>query len=360
MRRGELYRALCPRLTPSMKLELRSRVSSRVARRTDLRFSGLLALGVAFGVAGCGSDDKTDENTPTDVVELVDANNYTSSSSLTIPTVETAPATDLDICWDGLDKDLQCHGVDAQGDIDNIGLLRFQNLSEDQVEAKLTAGQLAQSEVAGYLDYQTKNASTCTKLSSLTLFGTVVKIADEYIEDDERTYMLLFSKGTTPGVGARTMTFIKPTATSTNTTITAPSGCGLLEFSANLTNATPLKLPADGPWNLDWKKVKRDSLGNPIAFEAIDSVLLGYFDGMDVAELQGKLMDMELLATDIWEIPLKGARTADLAKAVHRKTKATFKGFDRQEDGVWALGLMCSTCQNPAPLLLTVVDAGAE
>lgn len=172
--------------------------------------------------------------------------------------------------------------------------------------------------------------------------------------------MLLFSKGTTPGVGARTMTFIKPTATSSNTKVTAPSGCGMLEFSANLSDAVRVPLPARGPWSLDWKKVTRDSQGNPIAFEAIDSVLVGYFGGMTVAELEGKLMDMELLATDIWEVPLKGARTANLANAIHRETKTGFKGFDRKDEGVWAIGLMCSACQNPAPLLLTVVDVEGE
>ena len=32
-----------------------------------------------------------------------------------------------------------------------------------------------------------------------------------------------------------------------------------------------------------------------------------------------------------------------------------FTGFDRGP-GVWLLALMCSTCQNPAPILLTVLE----
>src|SRR5688572_3113938 len=59
---------------------------------------------------GCGGGEE-DEGPPSDAVSLADSNNYTSESSLSIPVVETASATDLDICWDGVVKDLQCHDV---------------------------------------------------------------------------------------------------------------------------------------------------------------------------------------------------------------------------------------------------------
>jgi hypothetical protein len=339
-----------------MKLELRSPVSSFASRHAGLRFSGTFALLAALGAAGCGGDDDAGEDT-TAAVELVDANNYTSNASLNIQSVETAPAVDLDICWSDVDQDLQCHAVDALNDVDNVGLVRFQHLSESDLEAKLVAGELPMSDVAGYISYKTGNSSTCTKLSKLTLYGTPVRLEDQYVEDADTTYMLLFTKGVEPGVGARTMTIVKPTSASTNTQVMAPSGCGMLDFSADLSSLTPAKLPANGPWNLNWKKATRDSLGNPIKVQTISSVLVGYFEGMTVAELESKLMDMELLATDIWETKLDNPRAAsvDLAKAVHRKTGDSFTGFDRK-DGVWALALMCATCQNPAPVLLTVVD----
>jgi hypothetical protein len=67
-------------------------------------------------------------------------------------------------------------------------------------------------------------------------------------------------------------------------------------------------------------------------------------------------MDLELIATQLWEISLTtSGRTADLAKAKERTSGAVFPGFERK-DGVWALGLMCSACQNPAPVLLSVLE----
>ena len=68
--------------------------------------------------------------------------------------------------------------------------------------------------------------TTCTKLSELSFFGTVIDVPSEYIESADYTYLLLFAKGTTPGQGARTMMFLNPTAASTNTAVDAPTGCG--------------------------------------------------------------------------------------------------------------------------------------
>ena len=63
-----------------------------------------------------------------------------------------------------------------------------------------------------------------------------------------------------------------------------------------------------------------------------------------------------LVLPALWDVQLSGGRTADLSTAVERGTGAKFSGFTRSAPGVWMLGLLCSTCQNPAPVLLTVLD----
>ena len=69
--------------------------------------------------------------------------------------------------------------------------------------------------------------------------------------------------------------------------------------------------------------------------------------------------DIELIATNLYDIKLPGGRTADLAKATERKTGETFPGFARTETGTWMLALTCSKCQNPAPVLLTIIEPSA-
>jgi hypothetical protein len=190
----------------------------------------------------------------------------------------------------------------------------------------------------------------------MSLFGTEIDITEEYVVSADNTYMLVFAHGTTPGVGARTMMFIQPTTSSTNTTVNAQAGCGFLEFAADLTTPTRLPIPSAGPWRLDWRELTRDGGGNAIPFEAIDGLLLGFYENMTVADLEADIFDIELIATTLWEIQLTGGRTADLANAQQRGGSGElFTGFDRGS-GVWMLALMCSTCQNPSPILLTVLE----
>ena len=319
---------------------------------------GLVALLLSGGpslLTGCGGGT-TDT---TGNILLQDVHNYSATGLLSIQTIETAPAADLDVCWTGIISDLQCHPVAPAADLDNVSLLRFLHLSETDVEQRLSSGELAMSEVDGYVEYQTNHTDTCMKLSQLSFFGTAIDLQKEYVESTDRTYMLLFAKGTRPGVGARAMVFVKPTAASVNTRVDAPTGCGLLEFTADLSTATRLGMPPVAPWVIDWRNVTKDGQGNTIEFQSIDGVMIGFYEGQTVAEIQANIFDLELRATTLWEVKLKGGRTADLSTATERGTGAAFPGFARATTGVWMLALTCSTCQNPAPVVLTILDPGA-
>ena len=313
------------------------------------------------GLLGCENTDPKgddDDDGARGNVVLRDEHNYATTSALHLPTIETASGADLEICWSDVEADIQCHDLDAQADLDTVALLRFLHLSEEKVETRLTSGQLDQSEVDGYLEYLSDHESSCTKLSALTFFETEIDIEEEYVESDDHTYLLLFAEGTTPGVGARTMIFVHPTSSSSNTKVMAESGCGKLDFTADFAGVEPVRIPSEGPWVIDWRDLTQDGQGNEIVFEAIDGVLIGFFEGMTLDELQEQILDLELIATSLWEIELEGGRTADLADARGRDGAGTFSGFERDKEGVWLLGLMCSTCQNPSPLLLSVLEPG--
>src|SRR5262245_58260074 len=123
-----------------------------------------LLLATLSLMAGCGSSGTTDNGrgnilladehryASADRLTLPVVHNYTTTASLTIPVVDTAPATDLDICWTNLVTDLQCHTVAPLPDVDNVSLLRISHLSKEVVSAKLADGTLSMSQVAGYLD----------------------------------------------------------------------------------------------------------------------------------------------------------------------------------------------------------------
>jgi hypothetical protein len=302
----------------------------------------------------CGGDPPkpTEEGN----VLVRDQHNYTATGELSIPTVETAPATDLDICWTDATDDIQCHDLNPLTDIDNVAMLRLR-LTEAQAEMRLAEGDLPMSEVSGYEDYHTEKTTTCTKLSQLSFLKTKIVIADEYKEAADTTYLLLFAKGTKPGIGGRVMTFLKPTSTSTNTRVDAPKGCGQLTFTANIASAMTLDVPVGGPWVVGWNGITRDGQGNPVMFQRIVGVTLGFYQGKTVADIEAQIFDLELIATSLWDIRLtSGFRTADLATATERTTAAPFSGFTTSAPGIWLLALTCSSCQNPAPVVLAVLN----
>jgi hypothetical protein len=325
---------------------------------------------LASALAGCESTTGDDGAPPEPAgdVKLKDANNYTSTSTLAPGEIVTASATDLHIDWSALTMDMQCHEMDPMTDIGKVALIRFRNLTKEEAAALLTAGELEMADIDGYIQYETKGLVTECELSDLSNLGTPVNIEDEYVAAEDKTYMLLWGTGERPGTGARTMTFLKPVVGEVNTDVIAAPGCApdpdnpgemksILEFSATL--KTPIEVPA-GKTTVDWRAITKDGLGNPLAFNNIDHVLLGFYADKTPEELQEQILDIELIATDLWETQHPGGFTTNLRSARHREADGKpgdfFPGFAGYPTGTWLLALTCSFCQNPAPLILAVLE----
>lgn len=325
----------------------------------------LAGLALVLAPSACGSSSNAAPPGPQGNLVLHDDNNYASQSTLSIPTAQTAPGADLTVCWDGVAKDIVCHDMVATSEIDNVSFLQIPNLSHAQVEAKLALGQLDENLVRIYRDFHVDHTlvppTTCTKLSTLAL-GTKLDPAQDYLEAADKTYMLLFAHGTTPGVGARTMTFLEPTAASANTSVAAPDGCSSRILSFQATLGAPIAVPAHDStkWMVDWSQVTHDSFGNSFSFTKLDSVLIGFFAGKTVADVQTGFLDIELTATLRYDVAVPvGAKAVNLADArLHSGTGTStdpFPGFDRT-DGVWLVAVRCSRCQLPAPVVLSILQ----
>ena len=83
--------------------------------------------------------------------------------------------------------------------------------------------------------------------------------------------------------------------------------------------------------------------------------LIPLYQGATASKLQKQITDLELVATEMWELELEKGRAVDLAEATSRSDGEPFEGFDRN-DGLWLFALMCSTCQNPAPVVLSILE----
>jgi hypothetical protein len=309
-------------------------------------------------VASCGSSPTPGaENTPVGNVVFKDANNYSATSVLTIPQVQTTPATDLKICWDGISTDLLCHSVTVASMINSVTFVQLINFSEAKVQVALGTGQDFTRNALMAGTYTIAAGETCANLSAFDLYNSKGKInpALNYVAGSDKTYMLLFSQCTTVGMGAKSVLFLEPADGSQNTTVNAPVGCGIVNFTPDIASPAQLSLPKGGPWVLDWSLLTKTGLGGKVNFASIDSLMLGYYDGMTVAQIQSRFLDLQIMTTTTYTATLsKGQNHVDLGSAKDT-TGVAFAGFT-PTNSTWVAALLCSTCVNPAPVALTILN----
>lgn len=291
-------------------------------------------------------------------VHFNDVHNYSFEGVLNAPRLplvayEEGVRTDMAIAWDALNADLQCHDLDPVADIDNASLMIFPYLSADEVEEGLAVDSLQQVDMGIYLSHEPGDTTEVT-LSQLTFFGTAANIQTEFVPDNG-TWLFLLSTGTGVGTGSRMMAFLEPTVGGPAST-SVEDGCAILDYSVELETLTPLPVPLDGPWVVDWSGVNATGHGSPLIATRVTSVRLARFEGMSLPHLEDNFLDLEYLAADQWSVPHPGGRVDDLAGLINDNDGSAFTGFDTES--VWLLALMCESCPVPAPLALTVLAPG--
>ena len=292
---------------------------------------------------------------PEEVV-LTDTNNYNFVGILEVESIATSEASDLTICWDQIVQDIQCHDTDPVSDIDNISLIRLPHLTEEEVEEGLAGQGIQQADVSGYIEYQPED-NTCISLSDLSLFGTEIDIETEFNEEGG-TFLLLLTTGVEPGVGARVLAFLAPTADETNTQVDIPDGCGALDVTVDLQNVSRVSVPAvQSSWPVSWSDLTVDAQGYDLDLNRIDGVQIGNFGSMTPSDLETQFLDLELIAEQLYNLPIEAGSSGDLSEAMDSDGNA-FTGFT--EDDLWIVALRCSRCSNPAPIFLTFIDPVVE
>lgn len=302
-------------------------------------------------LACSGAEEETGVEVVSGDLVLADEHNYRYEGTLDVPSHEVAEYSDLSIDFSGLTSDLQCHDLDPVADVDNVSMIGFQHLSEAEVEQGLSTDSLQQSDLTAYVAVQPGD-ETSVLLSEFTFFGTDPDI-ESYFYQGSASWLVLFTSGTTVGVGARALIFLTPTSGSTNTDVVLDPACGMLDFSADLRSLTRLPVPAEGPWTLDWSGLTQDGHGVPMETGNVSSVMVGYFADESAADLEARFLDLELLADRMWTQEVEGGTYATLDSLVDADG-AAFEGFDAE--GTWILALRCGLCANPAPLFLSVLD----
>lgn len=315
-----------------------------------MRGSWILA-GVTL-VTGCtdGGDDTGCE--PVNDMVLADVNNYQFEGTLDIRSadVEAAGAEgfDLHVDWSAVTTDLQGHPVSPTEDVDTVTIVAFPDLTEAEVEDKLSTNTLIQADIGAYA-FQTVDGTglTETNLSNLTLLGNDIDI-ETYLTEGSATWMMMIATGDTPGVGTLLIHFLHPLSSSSNREVVFDDAATVLDFTVNLGELTPLTVDAGEPLTVDWSGLTQDGRGAEFELSDIDRIKVAYFADRSFEELADIFLDVELEADKLWSVDVQSGSSFDLSQLTGPEE---FTGIT--DEGTWALALQCSTCSNPAPLFFS-------
>jgi hypothetical protein len=291
---------------------------------------------------------------------LKNENNYSSTSTLALTNVNTVSGQDIQICWGDLLKDLQCHDVAPATDVKNVSLVRLPKQTQTQANVTLISGNLSltKGDVDMYREHHTNGTETCTNLSTMNQIadGPAIVVAEDYVERSADTYVIIASNTVTPGIGARSMVFVTPKASGGETTVNIPNGCGLLDFKANMHTLTKVPVSKQGPWVVDWSQVSKDSENKDINLPESFDLILAFYENKSVTDIESDFFNVDRIATKLWRVTNITIGTTSKSLGLAQDAQGNlFTGFESL-NGVWAVGLQCPGCQNPAPMFLTVLD----
>lgn len=312
------------------------------------RSVGSLALVLLLpGCQGCTGPD--DDSADAECVSLENENNFAWTGGLVIPEYVTAEKQDITIDFSALTDDMLCHEMDPVADVDNLGLTRFPHMDEAEVSAGLTNNSLLQSDTNGYVSCEPGDRTSC-KLSEFNFGGTAYNTVEVY-EEAGGTFLIVVANGFDPGQGALFLAFLKPTPGSDVMEANLTPTCDVVDYDVDLTAMTHLALPA-APSCIDWSALTIAGNGEPVVPGKLDEILIGHYTETP-DELDDQFTDIEILASEFYTLELTGGTDADLSGAASADGTA-FTGFTTE--GTWLLGLRCTSCTNPAPIFMTVVD----
>jgi len=337
-----------------------------------------LASWLALAFSGRSDPASAPKNPPPECVgknvNVAEKFNYKFSSTLTFPPTKVQPKTELSFDWSGVSKSFLGHAVDPKKDITLVSVLCWA-LPRNQLESQLNADTLLQSSLNGLpLSMNTDGTTagiaagtTSAKLFQFTLNGEPVTETGSVKREDvlayfdpdnyppeSTTYTVMAGFGKEPGQGTVMIQSFLLDKSSTNTELKMTSASTELTWNANIHSLVPTGIPAgEAAITVDWTdSIKTNAMGGVFDPTMILRVLVGHYTE-DVAQLEKKFLDIELIATELYETKIEAGSTVDFSTMTKASDGKSFPGID--DTGTWLVALQCGACRNPSPWYLSIL-----
>ena len=304
--------------------------------------TALLALGL-LACTGSPHGDSATSVVTCSACTLTDANNYTWQGSLAVDEWDLTAGANVTLSWDDLHHDL--YGIPIEPtDVERVVLLAMTQLTPDDVRQAIADDDLLMSD-ASLTVFCSPEGTTSCELADFELFGNELVVEDYFIEGTG-TWLaaLLTADDTFASVG-----LLVPDVSSTLTSVAFSDETAALTLDVDLKSLSPVVVDPGTPLTIDWTALTVDGVGNALFVDSIDQVLVGRFD-LSVDQMEDQVTSLETLADPLWTLDVTEPN-ADLSTLVG---DVPFEGIDA--DGTWLLALYCSSCLNPAPRFVTLLQ----
>jgi hypothetical protein len=280
---------------------------------------------------------------PAVTVLLEDRNNYDFTSDLSVDVTVVPPQTDSLVDWSELTQDFLGQPLDPATDITSVLVIRFANLTEDEVVKGINEENISSENV---FPFSYDSGGTSAHMTQFDLSGTFIDPGEVLVEDGGA--YLVSAKS---DFRFRMVEMFRPVSGADDVPVVLRNDSAHIDFDVTLDAGEAVELPAhDTNITLDWADLTMNGSDLPIDLPNIDRLVLARFDE-DTAALEGDFLHFDALADERFEIDTSGFASAKLSRA----TAADGTVFDGFDDRTWFMALLCSTCVNPAPAFLARV-----
>jgi hypothetical protein len=332
-----------------------------------------IAAALPLFAAACGSSNAGPQPMMCYSANLIAAevNNYSFSSTITLPPVTVKAMTNLTFDWSAVTKDFLGHTVNPTTDITLASAMLFQ-LPLSDVQTKLNDDTLNQDDLvtsvpASWPPPGTPIAgATSAKLYDFQLNGTVITqdMFNKYFDptmypSSGNSYMVGVSSGAMLGQGFRMLQTFKLDAASSETTVKLTNSSTQLSYNANLHSLTISGVPGATPaLSLDWSQMedqmKKNALGHTFTAGYITQAAVGHYT-QSITELQTQFLNLDSIASEYYVADITTGSVLDFTTLKEKTTSASFPGVSN--DGTWLVALFCSPniCRNPAPWYIAIL-----
>jgi hypothetical protein len=354
---------------PNSASEMTSPAPNPKLPRIAWWFSFTLLLGCASEAeepAPGQSSDPTCPNEPT-AFSITDDTNYTFTSTVAVEMATLKSATDLRFDWSALTQDFFGQPIDPATDIDMV-LISLWNLTPEALAESVARDQLDRNASEGAIMTYPDGSYTSQNLLSFGLLGNPLPDEDEIWKrfdtnhpefeypQDQYTFLMTASSGTSPGKGSRMLGFFNLDPSSSVTELSLTNDSTLLDYTVDLARMNPVRVPTGQPsLTVDWSQMTVNALGNQYLANQITQARIAHFETTSLAELEAGFLNLEEMADRSWSGEIAAGTSIDLGLLTD-ETGAPFPGID--DTGTWFVALFCTVgdCNNPAPWSITALS----